>query len=323
MSKSRYLIDRLYSLRFVKRFLEYSIFRRVSFPFEFQIQTTNFCNSSCVMCPNAQNKPKKMEFMTNQIFLKIIQEIITESQSPYIYLHLQNEPLTDKDIFNKISYVKAQKHKKIITQIITNGSLLTEKRIKELEKSENDILVISLDSLSKETYEKVRPGLNYTEVINNIDNVLLSNYKKDVFVGFVIQKENFNEIKEFKKYWKQKGARPLITVITNRSGDLKNFEQMRIPNSNIPFSEKVVGAFFRKIIRCCPNVLTSFNILSNGDVILCCSDYTHKVILGNIYDSSIKEIWASKKYQDIREILYRGDFKNITVCRNCSNYYNM
>ena len=73
-----------------------------------------------------------------------------------------------------------------------------------------------------------------------------------------------------------------------------------------------------KIIRGCSTPLTTFNIMYNGDVILCCNDFSNKLILGNVNVLSINEIWNSKKYQKIREMLYNGEYKKISGCRTCS-----
>lgn len=69
--------------------------------------------------------------------------------------------------------------------------------------------------------------------------------------------------------------------------------------------------------RCSTPILT-FNILYDGKVILCCDDYNKKMILGNINNSSIKEIWNSKQYENIRKMLYNGEYKKIPVCCNCN-----
>ena len=68
---------------------------------------------------------------------------------------------------------------------------------------------------------------------------------------------------------------------------------------------------------------TVFNILYNGDVIMCCNDYTKKIILGNVKDESIKEIWNSKKYQSIREFVFDKDFEKITACSTCTKIKTM
>lgn len=39
----------------------------------------------------------------------------------------------------------------------------------------------------------------------------------------------------------------------------------------------------------------------NGDLVLCCVDQERTTVLGNCADRSIREIWNSPPYRDVRE----------------------
>lgn len=298
--------------------------KALDFPIEIQIQTINACNGSCLMCPISQIKKQEITTISERLFDKIIKEIIEENQRPrYIDLYLQNEPLMDKNIFKKISRVKEMGEKLISTVLVSNGSLFEDEKIKELEKSGLDLLIISLDALTEKTYNKIRQGLDFKKVLSNIDKILESQYKNYFFVGFVKQKDNINEFNDFKKYWGKKGVPTWIFNITNRTGDLENYEDFTIEDNDKSFIKKSKNSFAKRFIKCCPIPLTTFNILSNGDVILCCDDYSKKLILGNVNESSIKEIWNSNKYEKIRESFFGNEYKKIGVCSNCSSWENI
>ena len=57
----------------------------------------------------------------------------------------------------------------------------------------------------------------------------------------------------------------------------------------------------------------------DGRVPLCCCDPFGKVILGDLNDNSLVEIWKGEKYQDIRQKLYKKEYarENINLCKNC------
>jgi radical SAM protein with 4Fe4S-binding SPASM domain len=57
-----------------------------------------------------------------------------------------------------------------------------------------------------------------------------------------------------------------------------------------------------------------FNTSTDGKILACCQS-TSEADLGNIKDSTIAEIWHSKKYQDFRQQILRGD--DIPNCRKC------
>lgn len=314
---------------FQKRIFEYGIKRKVlPFTSAFCIQTINLCNGSCIMCPIGKNSQKKDMKMSDNLFEKIVIEIAQNHlRSTYIYLFLQNEPLMDKDIFNKSKQIKKISHRKIKTGIVTNGTLLSDGKINELISSEVDEILFSLDALTEETYKIIRHGLDFKDVMKNIDNLIGTGYEKYIGVKFVVQKDNISEFDDFKKYWNKKGIPVQLSPLNNRSGDLDCYEDLRLKMRKNSFIGKVKHNILsimngRIIGRGCSTPLTTFNIMYNGDVILCCDDFSNKMILGNVNESSIKEIWNNKQYQKIREMLYNGEYKKIPVCETCSKIKN-
>ena len=316
------------SLIYEKRLIDYKIRKQVlSFPSGFQIQTINCCNGNCLMCPNSKITKDNVEVMSKTLFLKIIKEIVEENIShTHIHFYLQNEPFMDYDILNKILLTKELSKNKIRIELVTNGTFLNDNIIKELRDIDIDIFVISLDAYTNKTYDKIRSGLDFSSVLKNIDNLIKDDYNGNIYVGFVKQKDNISELQEFKKYWKSVGRKfkkniyPFISVLTNRSGDLYDFNSLAIKNNNVK-SKRINYRFTHKITPCYVPFLY-FNILSNGDVILCCNDYNKKIILGNVASSSIKEIWNSSQYNKIRQLLSNQKFHSVTVCKNCSHFSN-
>jgi radical SAM protein with 4Fe4S-binding SPASM domain len=55
----------------------------------------------------------------------------------------------------------------------------------------------------------------------------------------------------------------------------------------------------------------------NGDVLFCSNDWGRKIIVGNINDTSIYEIWTSEKLNKIRQKLSKKD-RNFAPCNTCS-----
>jgi len=310
---------------YFKRILMYHITKKpFSFPMFFQIQTNNLCNGSCIMCPISKEKNKKPGKMSDELFEKIIKEISgNRSKSTNIWLFLQNEPLTDNDIFNKLKLIKKLSNGEIATGIVTNGTLLTEEKVKEVCEAEVDRIHFSIDAFTEETYTKIRRGLNYNKVMTNIENIRNSDCKTRVTVGFTMQKDNYFELNDFKKFWKKKGITVDISVVNNRSGDLSNFNNISVLRNDIPFKQRFTHNVILRLTGGCIMLATIFNILYNGDVIMCCNDYTKKIILGNVNDESIKEIWTNKKYQSIRELVFDKDFKKIPACSTCTKIRTM
>ena len=300
---------------FTKRELTYALIKKApSFPLVFQIQTVDCCNGSCIMCPNSIMTKKKPCAMTDQLYQKIIHEIVTESKGSFLFLFLQNEPLLDRMIAKKIRHAKNQGGN-FQTYFITNGSLCTSEVVRELVEADLDLIAFSVDGLTKETYERIRPSFQYDAIMENLEGALRS--QLNVCIKFTLQKENEKELKAFRKYWRERQVPVDINVVSNRTGCLPNYDEIFVPP---PYSsiKKTIGKAYLKLVKCCPQILTTFNILSNGDVILCCDDFSRTMVLGNMTDTSIKEIWNGEQYQEIRRLFHQGRSKEIPLCRSCS-----
>ena len=56
----------------------------------------------------------------------------------------------------------------------------------------------------------------------------------------------------------------------------------------------------------------------NGDVLLCCNDWSRKEKgLGNVTKNHFQELWNSNRLNSIRKNLIKGDRKNIPACAGC------
>jgi radical SAM protein with 4Fe4S-binding SPASM domain len=67
----------------------------------------------------------------------------------------------------------------------------------------------------------------------------------------------------------------------------------------------------------CTNLWQKMTIRWNGEVILCCNDVNGKIILGNVKDQPISEIWNSDKLLSIKRIHKRKEFERIPMCYTC------
>jgi radical SAM protein with 4Fe4S-binding SPASM domain len=138
------------------------------------------------------------------------------------------------------------------------------------------------------------------------------------FIRFINQKGNTNEKKKFKKYWNKKGFKVICYDMNNRAKNVLDFEK-KSPYTN-PFKKRMLKIFGRMLLSKCPIPFRFFSICSNGDVILCFNDWSKKNIMGNLNQSTIRKIFNSKEYIDIRKETKNHSIKN-NMCEHC-NLYN-
>ena len=60
-------------------------------------------------------------------------------------------------------------------------------------------------------------------------------------------------------------------------------------------------------------------INSNGSVSACCPDWQEKLIIGNVNNQSLKEIWNSNILKELQIMHLEGNRKNNDICANCGH----
>ncbi len=278
-----------------------------SFPRVVQIQTKSGCNARCVFCPNSligDRLPKgEMEW---DLFRKIIDEIVehpVDRISPY----LMNEPLLDRDLPKKIEYIVKNKSPHTVVKINSNGALLDEEMAEALIDSGLDRINFSVHGIRKKTYESQMKGLSLERVLSNIDRFLEIKRKKGaskprVRITMVRTRAIDEELGEILAYWKKRGVKVNIRPLENRARSEIASKGLN-PKKWRPFDW-------------CNRLFEQAYILFDGRVVLCCVDWEQTTILGDLKRNSLKSIWNSDLYMDIRRRFLKGNLKGL-LCESC------
>lgn len=280
------------------------------FPKYLSIQTTSLCNGHCIFCPYDEIKslfPK--EIMDEILFRRIIDETSQHSEVERIILYLNNEPLTDPYLIERITYAK-EKVPWASVHILTNGSLLTEELVDKLINSKLDWVGISLHGMKKETIEKTM-GIDYDltvrRVLNFVEKARVKRNIKDfIMITFLRHKYlTLEEKEDVIKFWHNQGIERIsyFDGPISRAGNVKGLPRVRhnkIHGCNSIWANEMV------------------HIVEGGDVILCCMDWKRDIILGNIRKNSIYEIWNSEQYHCVRDKRDgKIDSKDDFICKSC------
>lgn len=291
------------------------------FPQLIQLQTINACQAACRMCPYPLFKdafPRGR--MDDALYDRIVAEIAEHPEVQTFIPMLQNEPFLDKRIFDMIARFRTATGGRVMTELVTNGAFLTEENIDRIRECRLDLLDISLDALHRETYEKIRIGLDFDAIMAGVERVVNADLPDThIFVRLVRMRDNASEAKAFARHWRRKGVSVFTYTANNRVGALEKFDaELRIPEERIPLLEKLGRRAFRAYMGHCPVPFGSSYILHNGDVLLCTHDWGRKEVLGNLRDHTIAELWNGERMREIRSAVSRREYAGLPACRDCS-----
>jgi hypothetical protein len=276
------------------------------YPLNVQIETVSTCNGKCQFCPYqgswGQINPGKMSWKTYERIIQGLKNYKIGVFCPY----LNNEPLTDIELFDKIEYaVKRLDIKRI--EISTNLSLLNNVNLSRMKKLLPTIpheLWISFHGVSRETYEDIM-GLNFDKTISNVMSVieLLQDTPLNIVIkGAGIPKNNSKDYKhwfsseDYHSFWKKQlcqfKKKPKIYYFQYH--DRAGSKQLTNKGLNFDFCRKDLNRFY------CIRFDKWAHFLYTGELILCCMDYNRETVFdSNINDKTIEEIFASPSFIDM------------------------
>ncbi len=243
--------------------------------------------------------------MDLNLFKKIIDEGSALSVKR-VHLFLHGESMIHPNIVEMIRYIKT---KDMGISMHTNGMLLTKVNVEEILHSgvnSSDYFIFSILGYSKNVHEKIMRGTDHDTVEKNILEFLRlrKEYKINgpiIEVIFYRMPENYDEEPAFVEHW-----RNIVDHIHPIADISESFAVQNTAHDN-----KVVRT------KTCKLLWERMTIYWNGDVTMCAEDIEGAHILGNLKDSSIKEIWHSKKLQAIKQSHKDEKFAELSLCANC------
>lgn len=272
------------------------------------IENTNACNANCIIC-SRDLMTRDIGFMDYELFKKVVDES-AELGCKSIKITGFGEPFIDKNIFEKIKYVKSKNIPYVC--LFTNGSLLKNEHILKILDSGLDEIFFSIDTSIKDNYEKIRRGLSFEKTdsaVIGIQHLKQNKHAKKPKVSInAVNCGNEMDINSLYKRYEKIVDRISVQIAHNWTSDQENITMFKDNNDFLEYP--------------CPYPYFYMMIRYNGDISICCFDYDSKTILGNVNEDSLKSLWEGSAMIKIRKLMEQGDRIKIKACNRCSQYPN-
>jgi len=239
----------------------------------------------------------------------------------YLILYFQGEPYLHPLFFHMAKYAR---EKKIYTSTSTNAHFLTDQLAKKTVESGLDRIIISLDGLDQETYEKYRVGGSVEKVIEGTRNLVrwkkaLKSQTPFIILQFIVFSTNEHQLPLLRKMAKELG----VDKLELKTAQVYNFEEGNplLPQNGSYSRYKKKGAnkyiIDNPLYNHCLRMWRGCVITWDGLVVPCCfdKDATHR--LGDLKEQSFNEIWRGEAYDKFRKQLFSAR-SDIDICRNCT-----
>lgn len=279
------------------------------FPERITVELTNRCNLECTFCPR-HLVDMKLGNMEWGLFAKIVDEA-AEHLPMIMPIFFRGESLTHPDIYKMIKYAKGKGVGPI--QLASNGFLLNGEAGDKLIEAGVDFISFSLDTIDAEVYKKTRIHSDLNIAMNNVvafGKKCEQLKEKGVQVPEIqVSSVDVDEYREsqqrFIDFWRQYADRVRIYIEHSSDGHLGSIKTLHNESEQR---------------RPCGKVYNDMIIYWDGTVGICNHDWDNRLSLGNVKENSIKEIWFSDKYMQIRKMHEAGEFVDDIVCKNCDHW---
>ena len=320
------------------------------------VESSRNCNLRCIQCANHSIFSPKVtgnKLMTLETFKKL------EPVIPYIkIINLDNhgEPLLNPYLTEMIKFAKCL-NPQVRISFTTNLQTLTEKLAKGLLESGLTDLQVSINGITKETYEKIEVNAKFDRLLQNLE--IIKTYRKYnrnnlhiLTTCFTSNKLNLDELPYLPKFCSKYG----FDIIRINSLQVFHEENTNISLYNsaedIKYTRKIynqtkqnaelfgiriyIVELYPEDRFVCSYPVNSVSISYSGKVSPCwmfdlekdyfCFFRSEKIKIphisfGNINETDFWKIWNKKEYKYFRANFKKGKYP--ICCRKCPVGYHL
>jgi MoaA/NifB/PqqE/SkfB family radical SAM enzyme len=283
-----------------------------------KIDISPLCNLHCTVCiharPNGDEDLERQQFspkqkMSLEQYRRIINEIAGRSCA--ISLYYLGDPFMHPDI-DRMCHIA--KDAGLNVHVSSNFSFkFSDERIGDIARSGITHLTVCVDGLSQENYELTRVGGRIDWVLSNLERLCEYKHRNslkcpEIEVQYIKFEHNVDEFSEACKIFEAMG----VEQVTDFWGACKNYVNYE------PGKYNTYGPKSSELLPLCPWPYFSIVIKYNGDVIPCCNhrlgtqytDIDNPPVLGNVFETNIRDIWNSQPYQELRRLVSKPKLFN-------------
>jgi radical SAM protein with 4Fe4S-binding SPASM domain len=300
-----------------------------------QIECTTRCNLKCTMCEIAYWTEKGGDLRFDNL------ERMVEHLPGLRRVDLTGvgESLMNREFLSGVTYLKARG---VYVTLNDNFTLMTERTARRIVDLGLDQILLSLDGATKATYESIRVGANFENVLANARGLTrikreLGRRKPEFKINTVVSLTNYKELTGIVELARDLGVGMVSMVNIITFGDTAGLgtesieREVRDAYDRAVLRGRELGVLvkielFDKLpVEQCDFPWTRNFVTYDGYVHPCC--YTtqtgdrqaqNRRAFGNLLERSFADIWQSEAYTSFRRKMKAGILPE--ACTHCPKY---
>jgi MoaA/NifB/PqqE/SkfB family radical SAM enzyme len=271
------------------------------------VEINNTWNIDCVMCKTSLATRKKGK-MADEV-LNVVLGRYGEMGIVGVELHTIGDPLANPNLRHVLAELRKRR---LTTAITTNGLLLSRHWETLLDYA--DVcrgVTFSIDGATKETYERIRLGGKWEALLANME-IARQRLKGHLPLrtNMVVSRDNRDEvgqqIERFRDLVEEPSRDMHFSLLNSLSPDNTYFHTMNLfPD----YTTKNIGCRFTSGEGLFAHI--------DGRASVCCRDYDGTLVIGDLKQQTVPEVWSSSRLAELRDAHQKGDLSAFPMCDTC------
>jgi len=303
-------------------------------PLSAHIDISSVCNYKCSFCFQADTSGMKKVglkrgFMELNMFKKIVDDCKQfPNKIKKIKIGNHGEPTLNPDVIEMVRYARDSDCAEII-EMFTNGSKLNLELNKGLVEAGLQRINISLEGLSDQRYYDVA-GIkqDFHAIVDGVKNLyetkILLKSDLQIYVKIADQahalKKDSTEIfiltEDEKKYFYETFGSICDEIFIEKV--VPQWADTQLTKQNEVSKTGMYNQSIKEWKDVCPFIFMYMHFNCDGTVSPCTLDWPRKVVIGNVNEQSVSEIWNGNSLKELQVAMLAGKRKCIDFCANCS-----
>lgn len=302
----------------------------LSTPFSVHIDVCSVCNYKCSFCFQADSHAMKAVglkrgMMSLSLFKKIVDDLKAFDQKiKKIKIGNHGEPTLHPDLPAMIRYARDSGTAEII-ELFTNASQLEPALNRALIDSGLQRINISLEGLSDERYQQVA-GIkqSFPAIVEGVRHLYSIRGDCKIYVKIADQTSALSSNITHKFVLSDAEREYFYDTFGNICDEIfiekvvPQWAEVQLDKQN-QVSETGMYAQKVKIDKdVCPFIFMYLHFNCDGTTSPCTLDWPRKVVIGNVEQQSVKDIWNGQQLRALQVAMLEGKRCDINFCKNCT-----
>ena len=289
----------------------------LSTPFVVFVDPASSCNFKCTFCPTGHRDMidetgRFQGVMKLDVFKKVVDDLAAfDKPIKVLRMYKDGEPFLNKRLADMVAYAKQSKFIDYI-DTTTNGTFLSPDRIGPVLEAGIDKINISVDGMTEETYVQFTGfKFDFKTFVQNVKWLYDNKGNCEVVVKIPGELITEAQRQEFFDTFGDHCDRIFVENFAPCWPEFDVEEHTGIKITKGIYQQEIGGT------DTCPYIFYGYSVNADGLVSSCFLDWGRKLIIGDVRQQSMKEIWNSDLMNALRLQHLKGQRRQNGVCGNC------